>query len=159
MKITARLLEFSDTDALYPIVADPIVTRYLGFKTIMTAAGATALIAGYQKDVAQWFGYFAEGRLVGVSGIERQGHSVAIALYFGRNVKGFGRPVGSAAVAEAFKDPTIRRVWAHCHTENIPVQRVLERMGAKREGRLRKYAVFPNISDEPQDCYIYSIVQ
>ena len=35
----------------------------------------------------------------------------------------------------------------------------MTRMGAEREGRLRRFEMFPNLSDEPQDCFVYSIVR
>jgi len=54
----------------------------------------------------------------------------------------------------ALKD--IYRVGATCHVENAASARVLEKCGFTKEGVLRYWAVFPNISREPQNCYVYS---
>ena len=48
------------------------------------------------------------------------------------------------------------RVEATCRVENAASARVLEKSGFTKEGVLRYWAVFPNISSEPQDCYVYS---
>jgi ribosomal-protein-alanine N-acetyltransferase len=48
------------------------------------------------------------------------------------------------------------RTQATCDTENIPSQRALEKSDFKREGRLERYTVHPNISPEPQACFMYA---
>jgi [ribosomal protein S5]-alanine N-acetyltransferase len=59
----------------------------------------------------------------------------------------------------ALTQPTIYRVWATCDVENIASARLLERLGMKREGVLRRWIVHPNVSDTPRDCLCYSIVR
>lgn len=59
----------------------------------------------------------------------------------------------------ALKQPNIYRVWAICDVENLASARVLEKAGLQKEGILRRFANHPNISDEPRDCYCYSIVK
>ena len=56
---------------------------------------------------------------------------------------------------KAQRDPTVYRVTAHCHVDNTASARLLERSGLTLEGRLVRYAVLPNISDEPQDCLLF----
>ena len=94
-------------------------------------------------------------------GFEVIEHQVAMTIMFRRDWKarGAGREFSVPFVAWIFTHPQIWRVWAYCHPKNVPVIRVLERMGATREGLLRRFAVFPNISDEPQDAYVYGIVR
>jgi RimJ/RimL family protein N-acetyltransferase len=50
----------------------------------------------------------------------------------------------------------IYRVQATCDTENIASQRALEKSGFKREGRLERYTVHPNLSPEPRACFMYA---
>jgi [ribosomal protein S5]-alanine N-acetyltransferase len=57
---------------------------------------------------------------------------------------------------EAQRDPAVYRVSAHCHVDNTGSVRVLERSGLTLEARLVRYAVFPNISTEPQDCLLFA---
>ncbi len=59
----------------------------------------------------------------------------------------------------ALSQPEIYRVWAVCDVENVGSARVLEKVGMKREGILRRYIMHPNISDEPRDCYCYAAVK
>jgi RimJ/RimL family protein N-acetyltransferase len=100
-----------------------------------------------------------DAQFLGMIGLERQGHSVAITIMSNGRMPGFGRKVSVPIVETLFAQPGVRRVWAYCHVGNTPVQRVLARMGAEREGCLRKFAMFPNLSDEPQDVYVYAIVR
>jgi RimJ/RimL family protein N-acetyltransferase len=46
---------------------------------------------------------------------------------------------------------------AHCHVDNAGSAAVLERAGLTFEGRLARYAVLPNISQEPQDCLLFGM--
>jgi RimJ/RimL family protein N-acetyltransferase len=73
--------------------------------------------------------------------------------------KGYMTEAVRATIQWAFEQPAIRRVYATADAENIPSQRVMEKAGMQREGLLRKEGIHPNISPEPRDCYIYSIVK
>jgi len=53
----------------------------------------------------------------------------------------------------------IHRVWAFCDVENRASARVLEKLGMRREGTLRRWFLHPNISEVPRDCYSYSRVR
>ncbi len=64
-----------------------------------------------------------------------------------------------AVLEAALGMPEVRRVAAHCHVENVGSARVMEKAGMQREGLLRKYAIFPNVSDEPADCWLYAAVR
>jgi RimJ/RimL family protein N-acetyltransferase len=59
----------------------------------------------------------------------------------------------------ALAQPEIYRVWATCDVDNVASARVLECVGMEREGRLRRWLVHPNLSDEPRDSFCYSIVK
>jgi RimJ/RimL family protein N-acetyltransferase len=64
-----------------------------------------------------------------------------------------------ACIQWALGQPGVYRVYATVDTENIPSQRVLEKAAMQREGLLRRESLHPNISPEPRDCYMYSIVK
>jgi len=68
--------------------------------------------------------------------------------------RGAGREFSVPFVQWIFMHPQIWRVSAFCHVDNFPVRRVLERMGASYEGTLRRFEMFPNVSDEPQDAIV-----
>ena len=61
-----------------------------------------------------------------------------------------------AAIGFAFSLPNIYRVAAICDTENRASARVMEKAGMILEGRLRRFTIHPNISDEPRDVYCYA---
>ena len=51
------------------------------------------------------------------------------------------------------------RVASTCDVDNIGSARVMEKAGLAREGLLRRWLVYPNISDEPRDCFCYARVR
>jgi RimJ/RimL family protein N-acetyltransferase len=73
--------------------------------------------------------------------------------------RGYATEAVGAVVRWAMAQPVIYRVWAVCDVENTASARVLEKVGMEREGILRRWIVHPNISNEPRDCYCYSIVK
>jgi RimJ/RimL family protein N-acetyltransferase len=148
-----------DAPLLFELTGNPRVTKYLGFKTHETVHDASRLIEAYRTSPGQWFGSFIDGRLAGVVGIERQGHSATMAVYASPHARGFGRMTAAPIVDFVLSQPGVWRVWAFCHVDNVPVQRVMERLGAVQEGCMRRYAMFPNVSDEPQDCFLYAITK
>ena len=73
--------------------------------------------------------------------------------------KGYATEALKSVVELALSQERIFRVWAVCDVENIASARVMEKAGLEREGILRSYIVHPQISDEPRDCFCYSIVK
>ena len=75
----------------------------------------------------------------------------------------WGRGIATEAVhsvvAWALSQENIYRVWALCDAENVASARVLEKVGMKREGLLRRNILHPNVSNEPRDSYCYAIVK
>ncbi|RZJ24262.1 MAG: N-acetyltransferase [Haliea sp.] len=62
----------------------------------------------------------------------------------------------AAITGAALAHAGLFRVQATCDTDNIGSQRVLEKSGFTREGRLSRYTVHPNISPEPRDGFMYA---
>jgi ribosomal-protein-alanine N-acetyltransferase len=65
----------------------------------------------------------------------------------------------SGLVGWALAEPEIYRVWAACDIENVASARLLEKVGMRLEGTLRRWLVHPNMSDSPRDCLCYAIVK
>lgn len=150
---------------VFALTGDYDVMRYMGFPVHRSVDDATALIRTY-RDAPSRFQAVCLGDspsdILGVIGLEVRGHQAAITIMFRRDWKarGAGREFSKPFVQWMFTHKSIWRVWAYCHVDNVPVQRVLERMGAEREGRLRRFEYFPNVSTtEPQDVYVYAIVR
>jgi len=151
---------------VFRLTGDPVVMRYMGFPVHADVEQAGALIERQRlNDRQRWLAVCPNedhNDVLGLMGFEVQGHAATVTLMFRNDwkAKGAGRAVSIPFVQWIFTHRQIWRVWAYCHVDNVPVQRVLERMGAEREGRLRRFEFFPNIStEEPQDVYVYAIVR
>lgn len=147
---------------VFELTGDPDVTRYLGFRTHTSVDQATLLIERYQSSEARWLAISTEAEpMLGLVGLEVRGHQATLALMFKRikAARGAGREFSKPFLQWIFTHPQIWRVWSYVHVDNIQGQRVTERLGAMKEGRLRRFEYFPNVSDEPQDVYVYSIVR
>jgi RimJ/RimL family protein N-acetyltransferase len=70
--------------------------------------------------------------------------------------KGLMSEAIAAMVEAALAQPACFRVQATCHVDNAASARTLEKSGFVREGRLERYAINPNISDEPEPCFMYA---
>jgi RimJ/RimL family protein N-acetyltransferase len=89
------------------------------------------------------------------------GHAAEIGFLVARPHwgRGIATAVAQAVIEWALSLPAVVRVWATCDAENQASVRVLEKAGMVREGKLRRWAVRPNISAEPRDAFIYSVVR
>ena len=85
----------------------------------------------------------AEGRLIGTCGIRMEsvdfrraniGYEIT-PTYWG---KGYATEAARAIVAFGFLELRLHRIWARCVAENAASYRVLEKLGMRREGRLRE---------------------
>jgi len=75
--------------------------------------------------------------------------------------KGYALEAARAVIAYAFKELGAHRIVGHCNPENIPSWRVLEKLGMKREGLLRKNVYFREDKNRKRlwvDTYEYAIL-
>jgi [ribosomal protein S5]-alanine N-acetyltransferase len=161
-RFTVRDVNLWDAADLLSLFGDEETVRYMGLPRLQNIGDATALITRYQSSPTKWLiVHDRTGWFLGVVGLEIKGYQATVTIAFRRTreARGAGREFSKPFVQWIFTHPQIWRVWAYCHVDNIPVQRVLERMGAVREGCLRRFEFFPNISDEPQDVFVYAIVR
>lgn len=144
---------------------DPLVTRYLGWKTHQTERETRDQIS---YDIHRWirgaaWTWVVEYELapVGLIQVLPHEHQARLGFLMARRVWGRGL-AGEAlsAVAESVLDmPAIHRLDAVCDIENTNSMHVLEKIGMQREGRLQCYCVHPNVSDLPRDVWMYSRVK
>ena len=76
--------------------------------------------------------------------------------YWGR---GFMTEAAGAVVEWVIAQPAIHRVWATVDLDNVASQRVLEKVGMVREGVLRRWVVFPNLSPVPRDVWSFARIR
>lgn len=99
--------------------------------------------------------------LIGAVGLSREGHRLELGYVLARRCWGCGfmTEAATAVVDWAFTERSVFRVGAVCETANHRSARLLEKLGFEREGILRSWAVHPNLSATPRDCYSYSKVR
>lgn len=162
-RVMLRAPRLDDAEELFErIASDPAVTRYLSWLPHPDIAETRRVIAELfnNGDVRTWLIELRNGGgVVGTCGLQRTSrHSVEIGYCLGRTW--WGRRIMSEVLPllleEAQRDPAVYRIYAYCHVDNTGSARVLERAGLALEGRLARYAVFPNISEEPQDCLLFA---
>ena len=144
-----------DADAIFARYAgDAEVTRFLGWARHTSVDDTRAFLAFSARDWSQWgVGPYlverqGEGVLIGSTGLALETFERAATGYvFARDAwgKGYATEALRAMVALA---PSIgvRRLYALCHPLHDASRHVLEKCGFEREGVLRQYAEFPNLS-------------
>jgi len=158
-RFTVRDVSIWDAPDIFALFSNPETVRYMGLGRLQTVEDAYDLIARYRTSSSKWLSIWEGPKFLGIVGLEIKGHQATLTLASNGIRRGFGREFGKPFVQWIFTHPQIWRVWSYVHVDNIPGQRVTERSGAVKEGRLRRFEFFPNISEEPQYVYVYSIIR
>jgi ribosomal-protein-alanine N-acetyltransferase len=162
-RVLLRTPRLDDAEALFERVAsDPEVARYMSWRPHPDVDETRRVITEVFNVGGEttWLIELRDGAgPVGVCGWRRpQAHAVEFGYCLGR--RWWRQRIMSEALRllldKAARDPTVYRVSAFCHVDNIASARLLEHSGLAPEGRLVRYAVLPNISAEPQDCLLFA---
>jgi RimJ/RimL family protein N-acetyltransferase len=157
----------------------PAVQRLAGDKEVASTTlniphpypdGAAELWIGtlpqaYDSGEAVVFGIALHdgGELVGTCGLRLElPHARAeIGYWVGREYWGRGVATEAArrVVDLAFEHFGVWRVWATCAPQNPASRRVLEKVGMRHEGVLRRWIVSPLVSPEPRDSDCLAITR
>lgn len=146
---------------------DKEVTHYLTWRPHTRFEQAQSAIA---RAITAWkdetrFPYIIvfkeKAEVMGMIDPRIENHSVGIGYVIGRAYWGNGyMPEATRAVIDwSFQQSSIYRSYATTDIENLASQRVLEKVGMRCEGILRKYIVHPNVSNIPRDSYMYAITK
>ena len=145
--------------------SDADVTKYLGWPTHRTVADTQGFLA---FSAVQWeqegAGPYliwsrADGQLLGSTGLGLEPGGQAITGYvlaadaWG---KGFATETLTAMVDVA-TDIGVRRLYALCHPQHRPSQRVLEKCGFERDNSWNRPMAFPNLEPGMQDVLCYRL--
>lgn len=167
---TVRLRLRPAVDADAPVIyasyaTDPEVTRYLTWRPHADIAETRAFIGHCREvwDKGEAFPYVIlrkeDGALLGMIEVRVNGHRAEMGYVLGRPYWGKGyMPEALGAILHwTSAQESISRTWAYCDVENRASQRVLEKAGMIREGRIHRWMVVPNLGNAARDCFFYCL--
>jgi len=158
----------ADSHAVFEEYAqDPEVTRYMIWSPHHRVETSEYFM---RECLARWeagqeysWGITLRGelRLAGMISLRPSGHRAELGYVLARRLWGRGVMTEAARtlIALVFQDPSMFRVWATCDVDNVGSARVMEKSGMTREGVLRRWVVHPQVSAEPRDALVYSVVR
>lgn len=169
---TARLVlrrpRPTDAQSMFEEYAqDAVVTRYLVWRPHASLQDTREFLTrcdeGWhtRRELTWALTLPTEDRVVGMIGIRPQGHKAELGYVLARRLwkQGLVTEAGNAVLRLAFEDASLFRVWAVCDVENPASARVLEKLGMREEGVLRRWIIHPNVSTEPRDVRVYARVR
>jgi ribosomal-protein-alanine N-acetyltransferase len=148
-----RLREVSSEDAAAALAfaADPEYFLYLPFEPITDEAAESLFLAGLAAQAIEQprrqyhlgIVWTATNELIGMArlGISEPEHLVGDIGYGvrrDRNGEGIATEAAGLLLDLGFADLGLHRIFAYHHPANVGSQRVLEKLGMQREGRLRE---------------------
>jgi RimJ/RimL family protein N-acetyltransferase len=164
-RLTLRLPRMEDAETIFTQYAqDAEVTKYLTWRPNRALEETReflriCLAAWEEAKSFQWVIVRKEdNQLLGMVGFRVDGHRLELGYVLARTYwsRGYMTEAVQALVDWALSQDDIYRVWAVCDLENIASARVLEKVGMKQEGILRRWSIHPNRSDQPRDSYCYA---
>jgi ribosomal-protein-alanine N-acetyltransferase len=164
-RLVLRIPSVADAKAIFNSYAqDTEVSRYLTWrphKNVQETEGFLAdCVAAWKGDAR--FPYAIalreSGEVIGMIEIRLKDFKADVGYVISRQHWGKGMTTEALRrlVEWALRQESIYRVWALCDVDNLASARVLEKVGMRREGVLRRQIIHPNIGDEPRDCYCYA---
>lgn len=165
-RLRLRFPVLADADAVFAYASDLETTRFMDWKRHSEVASVVEVLRDFLDHIADgseisWAVTIPpDDRAVGMVSSRVDGHTADLGYILHRDQwrRGFGSEAAIAVVDWLVGLPGVQRVWATCDCENVGSARVLEKTGMVREGRLRRYAIRPNIGPEPRDAFIYARV-
>ncbi len=143
---------------------DPEVTRHLVWRPHQalseTQQFVAACIQAWQERTH--FPYVItlhcdEHEPIGMLEARPRGHIVDMGFVLARQHWQRGiMPEALTALTElCLARPEKYRVQASCDVDNLASARLLEKCGFRKEGRLERHAIHPNLGPEPRACFMY----
>lgn len=145
--------------------SDPEATRYMAWPQHRSVADTRAFLAFSDAEWERWpAGPYLilsreSGALLGSTGLDFETpYRASTGYILARDAWGRGY---ATEVLRAMVDLAprlgVRRLYALCHHAHEASQRVLEKCGFVREGTLRRYLDFPNLTPSgPADVHCYA---
>lgn len=166
--IKLRDLMLSDKNEYYTMMADEEVVKYLSDEDIPKS------VAEAESEIKFWGGLFYRkhsvfwaiadsktDKFIGTIGynswnVHNKRGEISYDLMRPYWRKGIMTKALNNAIIFGFKNMGLERIEARTMLDNIPSQKILDKIGFKKEGILRKYRV---IRDKPTDILMYSLIR
>jgi RimJ/RimL family protein N-acetyltransferase len=168
-RLQLRRPERGDAPRIFErFAADAEVTRYLSWPRHRSVADTREFLEASEREweahgTGPYLIFTRDALLAGATGVHLETPyraSTGYALARDAWGRGYATESTRAIVALTWTIPRLARLYALCHPENEASVRVLEKCGFAREGRLRKFLVFPNLrAQDPCDVLIYGQVR
>ena len=167
-RLWLRCPTLADEGAVFDYAGDPVVTRYMGWRTHGAADEARRylerMIAEWDQGPGRCFAIEkreAPDRLIGMIHVHREAGAIGFGYILTRNSwgRGYASEALRALVDHALTQADVFRTQAICDVENPASARVMEKAGMRFEGILRRRIVHPNVSAEPRDVRLYARVR
>lgn len=166
-RLDLRRVQASDAVALFALADDPEVMRFLDWLRPASAEQTRKHLAEVdtrwnESKEFQWLVIERESaRPVGTISARPAGHMADFGYFFGRDYWGRGYAAEAAGLVVEFlrAQSDIFRIWATADAENERSRRVLERVGLRLEGVMRRATVRPNVGGPPRDTVLYAWVR
>ena len=166
-RLQLRRFGLADAPALFAYASDPLVTRFITWRTQIAVEEATDFVQGildwYRSgEVAYWAIIRRDnGQLIGSCGLfDWQPNPARAELAFVLARPYWGQGFISEAVRElmryGFEELGLIRLEARCVVQNTASARVMERAGMTYEGTLRHYIY---IKGQLYDLKVYSLLR
>jgi ribosomal-protein-alanine N-acetyltransferase len=166
MGIVLREMREDDAPEVVRIIADPDVVRYTLFPPV-SEEEVRAWFQASHRDSAEsrkyrWWGIEDSGTkaLAGFCGFVMEPQFEAGEAWYLLDRPWWGRGLGTQAarllVEKGFREFGMHRVWAYVCPPNEASIRILEKLGLRREGLLRKNL---KIQGQWMDSYVYAVLR
>ncbi|MFI4984082.1 MAG: GNAT family N-acetyltransferase [Rickettsiales bacterium] len=164
--IKLRDLMLGDKERYFEMMSDPEVTKFLSDEDVPTS------VSQAEEEIKFWGGLFyrkqsvfwavaetSSDQFIGTVGYNTWNYSnkraeISYDLMRAYWRKGIMTRALNNALIFGFKEMDLLRIEARTMVDNIPSQKILEKVGFKREGLQRNYRV---IRGEPIDVVLYGL--
>lgn len=164
-RLLLRRFRMEDAQDLYEYLSQPETVRYEPYDVFSPSHARQEAAARARSEDFIAVCLKDTGKLIGNLYLHEEDYGcgemgfVFNARYLHR---GYATEAARALLRVAFAERRMHRVIALCNPENTPSWRLMERLGMRREGHLRKNIYFRrDASGEPlwQDTYEYAILR
>ena len=163
-RLVIRPFSARDGEGLYAIMSDEETVKYEPY-SVFSREEAYAEAERRETDPAFRAVCLPDGTLIGTLFFAPgEFQSAELGYVFRRGIwgNGYASEAARAVLSDAFRNTGLHRCTAMCDPENVRSVRLLERIGMRREGLLRKNLYFFTRPDgEPiwQDTCIYAVLR